>query len=152
MEKIQELKQLFQNYIGFANGLPRESAMQILFQDRKTRSSEHPGHDAFYSAVGEWTAEFRNRNPNQEELLEALDIFLFTAVAHKDSQAYWYLVAVQRHSLELLPLLEPSHREILGQRLASAYPRNRRMPVQQEILDVLQGKNRKKRGFFSFGR
>ena len=48
------------------------------------------------------------------------------------------LVAVQRHTLELIPKLEPEGRERLTEWYQKAYPRIRRLPVQNQVLSALK--------------
>lgn len=48
------------------------------------------------------------------------------------------LVAVQRHTLPLIPELEQEGRERLLEWYKKAYPRNRRLPVQNQVLSALK--------------
>ncbi len=48
------------------------------------------------------------------------------------------LVAVQRHTLGLIPELEPEERERLAAWYQKAYPRWNRLPVQSQVLSALK--------------
>ena len=52
--------------------------------------------------------------------------------------AYWTLIAVQGETRELIPALRPEDAKALAARFAALYPRRERLPVQDEILRLLQ--------------
>lgn len=148
MNPTGELKTLFREYADFVKELPRESTLQKLLMTGP-HSGEHPGHMAFYDAVGKWAAQLKEAAPSQEQLLQALEVLLFEANCYLNTEAHWFMVAAQRHALELIPLLEDANKSSLAERFAKNYPARMRMPMQQDILRMLEGK-RKKKGFFSF--
>ena len=56
------------------------------------------------------------------------------------------LVAVQRHAIPLIPLMEKGARDELSDWYQKQYPRRKRLPVQDEVLAALTGsEGRKKR-------
>lgn len=144
---MEQLHLLFENYIAFANSQPRESLLSKLVQDRREDPAAHPAHMAFFQDVAQWTASFIASHPSPETLSAALDVLLFTAPRHKDTPAYWYLVAVQRHALKLIPLLTEEVQRSIGARFDRQYPSSSRVPVQQEIhaalLPLNAARNRK---------
>lgn len=143
-QQMEQLKQLFADYIDFANALPRESTLQKLLTDHRSSPSEDPGHQQFYNNVAVWTAEFAAGSPSSEEIRQVVEFILFAAPEQQDKMSYWYLIAVQRHTLELIPGMEPSDRISLAPCFEAAYPKATRVPVQLDILDLLRGQTRKK--------
>lgn len=147
MNAAEELRKLFLDYMVFTEGLPVESTLQKLFMSGP-RSCDHPGHTAFYEAVEKWALQLAEQSPTREQLLQVLEVLLFEAENHRDSEARWFMVAAQRHALPLIPLLAENDRVPLAARFEKAYPSRNRMPVQEDILHMLSG-TQKKRGLLS---
>ena len=145
MDHINSLRQLMDEYIAFSLELRRKTTdLRSLFGPR-TEEIEHPGHQEFDRNVENWVAEFVTSNPSQEELKAALELLLFCAKEQENQAPYWYLTAIQRHSVVLLPLLDGEHRTLLAKRFAAEYPPKRQVPSQTQIhrmLDPVAGGRR----------
>lgn len=151
MNPIEELNRLIQEYIDIAMTMKQESLLMKMLTDKRQSDSDHPAHMQFYEAVGAWTKAFAAGSPSQEELVKALELLFFTAPAYKDKMPYWYLLAIQGHTLGLIPLLEDGNREQLRAAFEKQYPKSERLPIQKDIYRLLQKDTApKKKGLFSF--
>ena len=70
---------------------------------------------------------FAKTDPRQADLLEALDILLFSVLGYEARAPYWYLCAVQRHAGTLIPLLSSDSRANLLERFETRYPKGQRL-------------------------
>ena len=148
---METLQKLFQDYITYAGKLREETASFKAVLGLRDREIYDAGHKEFDKAVEEWVEAFRRKNPGQEELLQALQIILFTAAGYEEKAPFWYLCAVQRHSMKLIPLLEEPGRKVLEENFEEKYPGGRRLPIQKDIYQLLQnGSDKKKKGFRKF--
>lgn len=108
------------------------------------RVDNHPNHNAFYESVGTWVEEFRNGEPDQAQRLQTLRMLLFAAADWEDTQAVWYLTAIQEWAKPLISGLDQESRLALGKEYEQRYPRGKRLPLQNEILKALTGPGRKR--------
>ena len=151
MNHLEELERLIQEYVAFASTLKKESLVQKMFMDRRSNDSDHPAHMAFYDAVGQWASDFAASEPCQQELVTALNRLLLTARNYKNHMAYWYLLVIQGHAANLIPLLEDGNRQHLLEAFEDHYPSREQLPVQKNISGLLRGeKPAKKKKFLSF--
>ena len=148
MDHINSLRQLMDEYIAFSLELRKKTTdLRSLFGPR-TEEIEHPGHQEFDRNVENWVAEFAASSPSQEELNTALELLLFRAKEQEGQAPYWYLTAIQRHSMELLPLVDEKHRSMLASRFAAEYPPKRQVPSQTQIHRMLDPSAEAKRSIF----
>ena len=137
MDQIKSLRRLIDDYVVFAVELRKEhSTLRSLFGPR-TEEIHHPGHQEFDGAVENWTKEFAASDPTQETLKAGLELLLFSARAQEGQPPYWYLAAIQRHSMMLIPMLDDGGRGELADRFVNAYPPKRQVPSQMEIHKML---------------
>ena len=145
MDNINSLRQLMDEYIAFSLELRKKTTdLRSLFGPR-TEEIEHPGHQEFDRNVENWVAEFAASRPSGEELMAAMELLLFRAKEQENQAPYWYLTAIQRHSMVLLPLLDGESRAVLASRFSAEYPPKRQVPSQTEIhrmLDPVAGGRR----------
>lgn len=109
-----------------------------------TGVDNHPNHTAFYESVGAWVEEFRKGEPDQAQRLQTLRLLLFAAADWEDTQAVWYLTAIQEWAKPLILGLDRESRLALGREYAERYPRGKRLPLQNEILKALTGSGRRR--------
>ena len=130
---MEELKSLYQEYIQLAQDL--HNSIRPIHSVFGMRSSEvqHPGHLEFYNAVKRWTACFLEKPHELPEIVQALEIILFSAAEHDKSAALWYLIAAQEHAKPLLDLLPPQQKQALRKQYQKRYPRGKRLPLQDEL-------------------
>ena len=148
MDRMNDLRQLIDDYVEFSTRLRKEhSTLRSLFGPR-TEEIHHPGHQEFDASVENWTKEFAASGPSQEALKAGLELLLFSARAQDGQPAYWYLAAIQRHSMMLIPLLEAGSRAALAERFAREYPPKRQVPSQTEIHKMLDPAAGRKSPFF----
>lgn len=148
---MEALRKLFQDYIAYAGKLREETATVKSVLGLREREIYDAGHKAFDKAVEDWAEAFCQGSHSQEELLQALEIILFTAIGYEEKSPFWYLCAVQRHAAKLIPLLDDSHRAALRVQFEEQYPSGRRLPIQKDVYRLLQkGSEKKKKGFLKF--
>ncbi len=103
----------------------------------------HPGsdpcHDTMDSAVEELCREAAQTE--DAAALAALTEAIFRAERAWDGPEYarLMLAAIQRHTLVLIPLLEPGERARLAEWYRKEYPRRKRLPVQDRVMAALAG-------------
>lgn len=150
MDRFNTLKQLVDDYIVFAIDLRKKHTnLRSLFGPR-TEEIYHPGHEAFDTAVENWCKDFAAQ-PTREELEAALDLLLFGAEAQDGKAPYWYLIAIQRHAVMLIPLLDEDQKAVLAQRYAEQYPPRLQVPVQVQVYQALNP-TASRRKFCLFGK
>lgn len=147
---MDTLRTLFDDYIAYAAKLRKETASIKSVLGMRDREIYDAGHRNFDEAVEKWVTAFAATEPTQQALKEALEIILFQAVGNEGKAAYWYLCAVQRHAMVLLPLLDDAcQAEVLAQ-FEAQYPKGRRLPLQNDIVKLLsKGTGRKRWGWLS---
>ena len=149
MDTINTLKQLVEDYIVFSIDLRKKhSTLRSLFGQR-AEEVYHPGHETFDTSVENWVRDFAAAQPAPEEVETAVELLLFCAEDHKDEAPYWYLTAIQRHSIPLIPLLDESRKAALLDRYLALYPPRLQIPVQTQVHQALnpQASRRKFRLF-----
>ena len=115
--------------------------------------STHPCHQEFYDNVQRWTEEFLATQPDPDSVAEAVRFILVAGGAHKKLATYWFICAVQAHTKAMIPMLSQDVSEALRQEYDALYPESSRLPLGQEIYELLcrqAGFVPPKKGFFSF--
>ena len=102
------------------------------------KGSDDPCHEAFDGKLATLFAAMAAGDASPADAAEATGLLLR---AEDDRpwpmDARWMLVAAQRHALPLIPLLPAPERQGLLLEYRKRYPRFRRLPVQNEILQAL---------------
>lgn len=147
---MDTLRALFEDYIAYAAKLREETASIKSVLGMRDREIYDAGHKNFDEAVEKWVGAFAKTEPTQQVLQEALDVILLGAAGNEEKAAYWYLCAVQRHALVLIPLLDEASRAEMLARFEARYPKGQRLPLQNDIVKLLsKGTGRKKWGWLS---
>lgn len=114
---------------------------------------DHPCHREFFEAVHHWSETFLATDPSEEDAAEAVRFILIAAAAHKNEPTFMHCLAAQGHARELIGRLSAEHCDTLRKEYEDLYPDNTRLPVNQQIYELLcqgAGCMPKKKGFFSF--
>ncbi len=102
------------------------------------KGSDDPCHEAFDSKLAALFAAMAAGDMSVGDAAEATGLLLR---AEDDRpwpvEARWMLIAAQRHTLPLIPLLPAPQRQELLLEYKKRYPRFHRLPVQDEILKAL---------------
>ena len=126
-----------------------DSAVQEVQKKRKffdglLGMGNHPANAACHELMDQRVAELCRQAAESADPGEkaALIRAVFQAEPSWEGPEYarLMLTAIQRHTLEVIPGLEPSEREALKEWYLEAYPRHRRLPVQEQVLKALKGK------------
>lgn len=116
-------------------------------------AKDHPCHREFFEAVHSWVEAFLAADPEEEAALDAVRLILIAAAAHKNEPTYMHCLAAQGHTRELIGRLSPEHCDELRREYESLYPENARLPVNQQIYELLchgAGCKPQKKGLFAF--
>lgn len=116
-------------------------------------AKDHPCHREFFEAVHVWAQHFLSTNPEADAAFEAVRFILIAAAAHKNEPTYMHCLAAQGHARGLIGKLSAEQCDALRKEYEDLYPENARLPVNQQIYELLcQGAGCKptKKGFFSF--
>ena len=102
----------------------------------------HPGnapcHDTLDRKIQAMCTQ-AGETPDAGQIREMLEAVYAAPLAWKGPEyARLMLVAVQRHTLPLIPLLPERDRAELGAWYQEAWPRRKRMPVQEDVLKALK--------------
>ena len=139
---LTKLETMITEYVELATELKRKvPALGAILGNNSDVT--HPGHMAFYDAVQQWVTDFSATGPAQDDLVRALEILLLSAKEYEKTAACWYLIAIQGHGKNLLPMLEETGRTLLRQRYDAAYPAGKQLPLQKEIYEMLGGRRRR---------
>lgn len=150
MDMLQQLQERYGRYIEEANAVTADAPAMAGLWGFGSDPRKNPCHMAFYKDVEQWVQEFRASGPDSRILFQAVRWILCAAAEHRNQPAYGYLYAAQGLCRELIGLLT---KEQCGELLAfydAHYPRQDRMPVQQEVCKLLQKGSGKKRKFGVF--
>ena len=150
---MQQLQQIYCQYTETLEKAKKEISPLAGLFGTGGGLNQHPCHKAFYDQVGQWVAEFLAAQPDPDSIAEATRFILVAGSAHKKLPTYWFICAVQAHSKPLIPMLPQDVCETLRQGYDALYPEASRLPLSQEIYDLLcrqAGFTPKKKGFFSF--
>ena len=137
MEYTERFQEIMWNYA---------EAVQAVQQKRKLFDGvfglgNHPGsapcHDAMDTAVADLCREAAETG-NTEEMAGLTESILRTERTWDGPQyARLMTAAIQRHTLALIPKLDPGDRQRLAAWYKKEYPRSKRLPVQDQVLDAL---------------
>lgn len=133
---LHQLQQLYKDYISQAYTARVKAPFAAGFLSSHKDPGLHPCHEAFYNAAGDLITQYTVQPDDEPEQL--LRWILQTPESYTDHEAYWYLIAVQTHAKQLIPLLPEAVRHSIGTWYASLAPKRKRFPVQDEILHLLQ--------------
>ena len=136
MERIQGLKDIYENYVQDAQRVCREAKPMDGLFGLGDDPRKDPCHMRFYEAAERWVAAFRPADP--EEAFGAVRLILEAAAEHREEPSFWFLYAAQGLARDLIPSLPAGHCARLRRFYDEAYPRRERMPVQRDVYRLLK--------------
>lgn len=100
-------------------------------------------HTDFYESVGQWVKQYLLQK-DRTQLRAVVRLIFFSAKPQEGKAAYWYLISAQAHADLLIPLLSPEDRLQLAEEYKLTYPKGKRLPIQNHIYELLNGKERQR--------
>ncbi len=104
--------------------------------------ADDPCHERLDRAVGELCARAAEEPPEEAAALTEAVLKAENGFSGQE-YARLSLIALQRHTMTLIPLLEEEKKAALAAWYRETYPRRKRLPVQDQILKALGGNGRK---------
>ena len=151
---MEQLQKIYDRYIQELTAVKKAaSPLADVFGSGGTKN--HPCHTIFYKDLGEWVEAFLSADPAEEAVFSAAAYILSAAAPQRKKPAYWYCFAAQGYLKQLIPLLSDEHCAILRQNFDELYSEQERLPLNQEIYDLLcrrGGHKSQKKRFFDFFR
>ena len=99
----------------------------------------HPCHTQFAERLEKCLNEADLQSADPAQIRELL-AFMFDAPLNcrgDEDPKYWMLLAVQKLTLDLIPLLAPDDARTLATKYAYDYPRHKRLELQNKVLAAL---------------
>lgn len=135
---VQQLKEIYTKYV---------QAVAKVYQDAKPMDGlfgwgddprKDPCHMRFYEDAEQWTRDFLEAAPGQEEVYAAARFMLEAPAAHREQHCFWFMFAAQGLTRELIPQLDAAQCMQLRAYYDETYPKRERMPVQKEVYRLLK--------------
>ena len=128
--KAEDLTALYDGYLREAMQAEQEQKpFDGLFGFGK-KAADDPCHDRFAANLESWLDAFRGSKPESAELCSVLRTIYFAPKEHPEpGSIYWMLIAVQRLTTGLIPLLRPADAAALAEEYGAAYRRRERRPA-----------------------
>lgn len=133
---MEQLQKLIDEYAQWVQENQKVSKKITIYLGLQVEN--HPNHDAFYEAVGEWSKNYASAQADHDQTAAVVRTLLFAAAEHQGSQAEWYLIAIQNYAKDLIGELSAEEKAQLAQEYREKYPSGRRLPVQNEIYMLLR--------------
>lgn len=99
-----------------------------------------PCHEQFYNAVGKWAEEFLATEPSQEDLKAAALLLVEEPKNYEGKESFWFMFAAQGHIKPLIGPMSPENCRVVKASLEANYKKRDRMPLQKELLKLLDKK------------
>ena len=139
---MEQLKECYQRYIAAAEKAEKNKTGWNGIMGIGASTKDHPCHDDFYEAMGQWCEGFLQKAPTQAEAEEAVTYIFEMSEQFRGKLPYWYMYAAHGFTRPLIPLVSP---QVAG-RMRIWYndrnPRQERMPVQREVFKLLKKQER----------
>jgi hypothetical protein len=134
--QAKQLEQLYLDYIYQCRKIRAGEPFgaRLLSSGRDSRS--HPCHQAFYDDTEALLCRFLDQTLEDGAYL--VRWMLEAPYLYAGEEAHWYLLAVQKHSMLLIPRLDAPSKKQLCQWYNTLVPRHQRLPVQDEIAKMLE--------------
>ena len=140
MSRTDEFRELLTAYDGTVRELIRKKRPFEGLLGFGRRAADEPCHEELDARI-EALCKAAGEEEDAAGLAELTEAVLKAERRWEGPEyARLMLAAAQRHTLELIPRLDPADRSRLADWYAREYPRRKRLPVQDKILDTLKGK------------
>lgn len=150
---MEQLQEIYCRYTEAANAAKKAASPFAGILGTGGGPKDHPCHREFFEAVHHWTQAFLATAPEEEAAAAAVRFILIAAAAHKTEPTFMHCLAAQGHTRDLIVRLSPESCDALRREYEDLYPDSIRLPVNQQIYELLcqgAGCKPKKKGFFSF--
>ena len=138
MDALNELRSICAEY----GDAVKETEKKKRFFDGFLGLGNHPGNAACHEVLDQKTEELCRRalEEGTPEELGALTEAIFRLEGSWQGPEYGrlMLLALHRHTLELIPRMDGETRERLAAWYGKTYPRRKRLPVQDQVYAALQ--------------
>ncbi len=99
-----------------------------------------PCHEQFYTAAGKWVEEFLATEPSQEDMKAAALLLIEEPKNYEGKECFWFMFAAQGHIKPLIGPMSPENCQAVKASLEANYKKRDRMPLQKELLKLLDKK------------
>lgn len=137
-QSLQELTLLYEQYACALEQAKRDAPPLAGRLGLGGGPKDHPCHAAFYDGVRDWAEAFAASSADPQELEQALRLLLFAGARHRNDDTGAYCLAIQNHAKKLIALLPADACKALQQDFESWYPAGSRLPLQEQIDDLLR--------------
>ena len=142
---MQDLKKRYDQYLQEAEKARQRAGLCDGLFGMGSDPRKAPCHQDFYEYVGQWAADFLQKNPDAGACAEAAGWLLKLADAHRgETDLFGYLYAALGHGLELIARMDRDSAKELLAWYDGAYPKRDRMPVQDGVHKALKKASRMK--------
>ena len=137
---LTQLKTLFADYNAAVQEVRKKARAfdGILGLGKDPRKD--PCHEQFYNAVGKWTEDFLATEPSQEDLKAAALFLIEEPKNYEGKECFWFMFAAQGHIKPMIGTMCPETSQMIKASLEAAYKKRDRMPLQKELLKLLDKK------------
>ena len=137
---LTQLKTLFTDYDAAVRAVRKKARAfdGILGLGKDPRKD--PCHEQFYNAVGKWTEDFLATEPSQEDLKAAALFLIEEPKNYEGKECFWFMFAAQGHIKPMIGAMSPENRQAVKASLEATYKKRERMPLQKELLKLLDKK------------
>ncbi len=137
---LTQLKTIFTDYDAAVRDVRKKARAfdGILGLGKDPRKD--PCHEQFYNAVGKWTEDFLATEPSQEDLKAAALFLIEEPKNYEGKECFWFMFAAQGHIKPMIGTMCPETSQMIKASLEAAYKKRDRMPLQKELLKLLDKK------------
>lgn len=145
MDVMPKLELLFTNYLEEATALKSDKSRVASVLGWLFGSHCGPGdkdlNPQFYDAVAACLKEFQSEPFTPEDALAAVTYVLRVSAGNAENPvAKWTMIGVQGLLTPLVPSLPPEKAAFLADWYKKQYPRQKRFPVQDDLLKALKAR------------
>lgn len=152
MAELEQLTEIYRNYErGLLEAVKHRAPLAGVFGMPEDPQQQLCGL-RFFEDTADWVKEFAGEDHTAQVCAQAVEWILQFPAEHKGQKTYWHSYAAIQHAAALIPRLERSDAERLGEHFIKWYPKLEWLPVQQEVYEMLikqsGAEEQKKQSFF----
>ena len=134
-----QLEQIYTDYDRALQQAHKKSSILswIIGQGSAGDPRNDPCNREFYDKVGTWIHGFVSSSPEETEAVSICRFLMEAAVRREKAPTCWYTLVAQGYIKEVIPLLSPESRHTLAKEFNHLYPRRRRLPLQEDVYQLL---------------
>lgn len=139
MNRTEQLEVLFTDYVAQVTELVRKRKLTEGILGMGGGPQDHPCHEAFDKQVEAQVQLLLGAELSPAEAAQVAGYLLNDEDVPCTAQcARLMLIAVQRHTMPLIPLLDPEDARQLLTRYTARYPRLKQFPAQKQVIEALK--------------